>query len=381
MKKYLTTLLTFAICAMASAQKINENQTFNLSRHDFCDTIPIVFEDNQVYVPVTIYGKRHLFLLDTGNPQGMVSEGASLGGWSELGNVVSTNADNTKDTVRVVSLPPFTMGSMTVSDYVATVSPDGASSEKYDAIIGFDLFNNGLFGKIDVERGVLILTDDARAFDREQGFVLKYKLKWFVPFVLVSPFIRHVDEARLALGSRQLYAMNNESLAKHAYKSKNVGGQVVDKATDIVTGDSVTLLALDRLRWDKFEFIGVSATTTNGSSRIGAPILKYGTIAINPFRKRVTFTPYNHGDTARVGNKPLQMAFIPLDGETVVAIVFPKSEAYRDGVRQGDTLLAVDGEAVSSFHHLMGYPLKVGTEYTFTMRDQRGRVKNIKIRW
>ena len=106
--------------------------------------------------------------------------------------MVSRDANNRLDTVKVISLPPFQDGQSDRRRYVASVFAQPPKG-KYDVIIGFDLFNKGLCAKIDVEHKIMI-SPISRFFSGEQGFAVKYKLKWFVPYVLISPFIRHVDE-------------------------------------------------------------------------------------------------------------------------------------------------------------------------------------------
>ena len=52
--------------------------------------------------------------------------------------------------------------------------PRHSISDKYDAIIGFDLFNRGICAKIDKQRGLLILTDEKKLFRAEEkaGYTL-----------------------------------------------------------------------------------------------------------------------------------------------------------------------------------------------------------------
>ena len=109
-----------------------------------------------------------------------------------LGNVVSQDAAGRSDTVGVVQLPQFTIGKLTVTGYVASVF-HSTLTRSYDAILGFDLFNKGLCCKIDTRHKRMILTDRRDFFDGEKGYALHYTLKWWVPYVMVSPFKRHYD--------------------------------------------------------------------------------------------------------------------------------------------------------------------------------------------
>ena len=377
---------TFATTAI-HAQIHRYDLSFTLSHKNFADTISIEFEDDQVYLPVSIGGQQYRFLLDTGSSQGVVYEGSHLPDLQELGNIVSHDAVGHNDTVRVVGLPPLQLGHTTISGYVANVLRRPPAKRGADGIIGFDLFNKRLLGKIDTRRKQLILTDRKKHFKGETGHEVKYRLKWFVPHFWVSPFMRHVDEVRFDTGSRQLYAMNKQSFDSHAFMSRQVGQQVEGRSIgQLAVGhhgaeqlDTVVFLALDRLKWADFQLLDVHCITTQGGSYIGAPILNYGTVTINPMRKRLTLTPYADADSVTVGNRQFEMAYIPIDNRPTVGLVWEQSDAYRAGFRQGDTIEAIDGQPIGSFRQFMAYRFVKGQTYTYTLRDRNGRKKLVLL--
>ena len=358
---------------------------FMLSPAHFCDTIPLEFEDNQLYIPITMQGHRLRINLDTGSSQGMIFQGSRLNWNRDLGNVVSRDANDHLDTMKVVTLPSFQLGHLTITDYVAAIMPKPIAKSHYDAIIGFDLFQKGICAKIDTQKKILILTDNRHAFDNEPGYDLRYKLKWFVPYVLVSPFIRHVDEVLFDTGSRPLYTMNKQSFDRHAYKSKNVESQVEGRTRGqlaigvhgIELQDEVAFLHLDRLKWDRFALTNIHSVTTQGSSRIGAQLLNYGTITINPFRRTLTFRPFADNDSVEVGNKPFRIAFVPNKGRACVGLIFEQSDVYKAGMRQGDIVLSINSKPINSFEEFLHYPFVDGQVYTFTVRTKEGQLKEV----
>ena len=182
-------LLLILCPSVVMGQMHRYNPNFAISHRNFCDTIPIEVEDDQLYINVMMNGKSYRFNLDTGSSQGMVFTGSRIDSLKELGNIISRDANNQTDTVRVVQIPKFTLGSISIDGYVASLLPSSAVRQKFDAIIGFDLFNRGLCGKIDTENKWLILSDQKRIFKKEEenGYGIKYKLKWFVPYLYVSP--------------------------------------------------------------------------------------------------------------------------------------------------------------------------------------------------
>lgn len=377
----------FTLAPAAVGQPMHRYSTaFVLSEQNFCDSIDIEFDDDQLYLPVDIDGRRYRFLLDTGASQGVVYSGGSLDGLQELGNVVSRDANHRSDTVRVVALPPLNIGRLGITGYVATVVINDLARRRCDGIIGFDLINKGLQCKIDVRAKRLILSDRRDCFDDEGGFEVKYRLKWFVPHVWVSPFMRHDDEALFDTGARQLYAMNKESFDRHAYKSKNVGSQVEGRSRgSLAIGhggaeqeDEVAFLALDRLKFGDYSLRNVHSITTQGGSRVGAALLRYGSVVINPRRRRIRLQPYNDSTECYVGNKQFEIAYVPREGRPSVGLIREGSAAYEAGFRQGDIILSINGQATNTFTDFLNYRFVKGETYVFLLRSRDGQLYEVK---
>lgn len=389
MRRYIIIIMLFALCGSRGLSQTHRYSTnFTYSLRNFADTIPIEVENGQIFIRSVAGGRSCRFCLDTGSGQGAIFSDTRLGGLRDLGSVVSRDAAGRRDTVKVAMLPDFQLGRLSVAGYVAAVFGSNMRRD-YDAILGFDIFNKGLCCKIDTRRKIMIITDRRDFFDGESGFALHYQLKWWVPYVTVSPFKRHYDEALFDTGSRQLYTMNKQSFDEHAYKSKNVNSQVEARVHGNLTignmgaekADEVAFLKLERLKWDDFSFLNVSAVTTQGASRIGAAMLDYGTITINGFRRYIRFQPYAGGDSVAVSNKPLTTAYVPTDdGRAQVGLILPTSDDYKAGLRQGDVILAIDGKAIPTFAAFQQYPFVQGRSHRLLVRTNDGRSKEVVVR-
>lgn len=391
-KNHITIIITFIILLTAipshAAQKVYRTG-FEVSKTNFCDTIPIIFDDGQIYIDVEMNGQRRRLNLDTGAAQGALFGNAAAHGARELGNVVSKDAAGNEDTVKVLALPRISFSSgLTIDGYVATLYDKGNIKRKYDGVLGFDFFNSGINAKIDVRAGVLIVSDQRDAFARECGHKLKYRLKWFAPYLKISPFIRHVDEALFDTGFRHLYTMNDDSFRSHSYKSRQVMEQVTDSARgSFAIGNlgtenqsMVYFLKLNRLQWGDYKFLNVSALTTKGSSKIGAAILNYGSVIIEPKQKSIIFQPYGSPDGATVANTLPSLAFVPVNGKPAIGIVARNSDAYKAGARCGDTILSIDGKPMTSFAELLSFPFIYGRENIFLLKSRKGHIKEVRIR-
>ena len=355
---------------------------------NFADTIAIEFVDNQIIIPVEMSGRQFRFLLDTGASQGVGFTGSGLPYVKEAGYVVAVDFNGRADTVRVVQLPKFQLGRLTVDGYVAQVINGRGVHRPYDGMIGFDIINKGLLCKIDTRNKRLILTDRKKHFADEQGYEVKYKLQAFVPYVWVSPFKRHMDCALFDTGFSRLYSMSRESFQKHVYKSRQVAAQVEGRAlgsstiglNSVESADSVYFLALDRLKWDEFSFLDYHTSTSDGSSHIGAELLQHGALIINPRRERMLFQPYNGTDTVTISNRQPQMSVVPYQGRAMIGLIREESQAYEDGLRRGDIILQIDGRDVTTFGTFQQWRFARGETYRFTVRGLDGTVREVMVR-
>ena len=177
-------------------------------------------------------------------------------------------------------------------------------------------------------------------------------------------------------GSRQLFTMNKESFDVHAYKSKNVESQVEERVNGSFTigqlgaerSSEVVFMKLDRLKWDTFSFKDVRAMTTQGASRIGASILRYGTVTINGFRRKIFFQPYEGGDSVEVNNKTYTVAYVPgKDGRAMV------------GLLMKDSPEAIDGKAIATFADFRRYPFVKEQIYRLTVRGMNGMERQVSF--
>lgn len=386
LRRFLGLFFVLECTATSTAQLPTSSSNFTLSTTHFADTIPVDFDNGLLLVPVEIEGRTYRYILDTGAAQGMLNVPSPIPQKSCLGNVITRDANDNADTLKAIVMPPMKLGKITIDGYVALMGKKIIGKGNCDGILGFDLINQGISMKIDVRRRQLILTDRSDFFEGEKGERLKYHLKWFVPHVYVSPFKRHVDEVCFDTGCQQLYEMNVDAFRVHAYRSRQVNAQVEGRATGYFSpADNsrqtaeVFFLHLNRLKWNDFALTDVHCTTTQGSSRVGAQLLKYGSVIFNQRQKTVTFQPYDGQDSVNVGNRQLGVAFIPRDGRPEIGIIWHKSEAFRNGMRQGDTVLSINGTAVPNFQWFANYRFKDGQRYVFRLRDSKGREKEVSL--
>ena len=133
-------LLVLGCCLPLQAQQpYRYRLDFTVGAKNFVDTLEIEFERNQVYLPVTINGKRLRFKLDTGSSQGVIYDDTPVDGLTPLGSIRSEDATGRSSTVPTVELPPMNIGRLTIHGYKATLHQRQVRRRGEDGIIGFDL--------------------------------------------------------------------------------------------------------------------------------------------------------------------------------------------------------------------------------------------------
>ena len=151
--------LSLLLCVATDTQVQSYKLDFTLSKKQFADTIGIRYEREKVLVPVVIGGRSYSFLLDTGASHAVVFDDSDIQGCEDMGPIESIDANGRRAMVQVVKLPPIGLGDLTLTGCRATRLPRAPWNRGIDGILGFDLVNKGLQMKIDVRKGILVLTD------------------------------------------------------------------------------------------------------------------------------------------------------------------------------------------------------------------------------
>lgn len=374
--------------ATAQSQLKRYDTDFRLSLKNFVLTIPIEIERGQIYLPVSIGDRQCRFKLDTGASQGVIYDDVDIEGLKVLGFIQSEDAAGQSRRVTTVELPPFRLDSLTISGFKVQRMHRLVIREDEDGIIGFALFHRGLAAKIDTRNSVMILTDRKRYFRQEQGEALKYRLKWHVPYINVSPLNCIQEEVLFDTGSPLLYAINDESLRRMQATTASVERQIEGSTYGSHAighfgseqSHQITLLSLDSLKWGGFVLQEVHCNTIQGGSHIGAPLLRYGTMVIDPFRKQLIFQPYDGLTSCVVANHRPDIIIVERAGKAMIGMVIEHGEAWEAGFRHDYVIEKVDGESIT-FDQFNSYRWVKDQEYEFTVRLPIGILTTLRSVW
>ena len=360
---------------------------FTLSESDFVDSIDIEWNHGQLFVPVVIGDSTYRFLFDTGAGQAVIYDDTPIPNCQPAGFIRSFDAVGRCDTVPMVVLPSLTLGKITFTGLQATVQHRRVKRRNIDGILGFDIIAKGLNVKIDVKNRQMILSDRKDYFKDEGGYEARYKLNYHVPYVELSPFGRFKELTLFDTGSRRFYSINIKSFDRGMNGATDMMGVIIEDRAQgrHAIGHSgtepegeVCFLTFDALRLGGYVFSNVKTLTTQGGSHIGAALLNYGAVVINGKRKRMYFQPYDEGHTCVVNNDRPDIAFVDEGGNASVGIVRQGSEPWKQGFRQGDLIIQIDGRPVGSLANFTSWGFLPGREYRFTVVNRQGQQKEVK---
>lgn len=384
----MTLLLVTMIVTVAFGQLKRYDTDFTLSKKNFAITVPIEIEREQIFLHLNINGRKYRFKLDTGASQGVIYDDVNIKGKKELGLIKSEDATGQSQQVKTVELPSFELGELTISGFKLQQMKRNIVRHREDGIIGFALFNKGLTAKIDARKKIMIISDRKNIFKKEKGEVLKYKLKWHVPYIKVSPFDGVEDEALFDTGSPIPYALNAQQFEHLAATKPQVKQQIADTTYGSYAighfgsehSHKITLLLIERLKIGNFEMREIHSSTVQGGTHIGAPLLKYGAMIIDPFRKQLVFQPYDGAKSCTVANRMANVFIVEKDGNAMIGMVMKHSKAYNDGFRQGQIIEKVDGKPIS-FEEFNRFFWTKNQKYEFTIRLSIGIRTTVHAYW
>ena len=388
-KKYHVILLLVLCCSFTRSQEYcYDIRNMKYEPHHFVDTIPLRCQDNRIYVTLEIGGRKHEFLLDTGASLGDLYEGSGIEAKEMLGEIRSvTDVTGVDQSGQIVSLPDFRIGKLLVNNYPIQLSPKKAR-DKVHGTIGFALFNKGISAKIDAQNRILVLTDIKGYFKKEGGFVLDYSLCRFTPQVTLGIADGWDEPAVFDTGNPQFFFMGVERWKElcsyhnnaHSFILGQMKGIGIKGVHNVHTRDSIFFLQLPSLSWGTRKFSNVLTHTKSGISNLGAALLNYGTVTIDPYKKRLVFQA-NHVNGTISPEASIRDVYFTRDDKDrpAVGFVTPKSELYQYGFRDGDVVLSINRDIINNFAEFEKYLFVIGNRYTFKLKHPKGFIHEVSI--
>ena len=372
-------MLSLGIASPVSAQYFSKMQVME---KNFCDTIPIEFRRGRILVPVDIEGRTYQFIFDTGCSVGVMFTDRAITLKKKFGFTFVNDAANLVRITGVKRIPEMHIGHVTIRNYRVVLTPDQSMANiEYDCqqivgCIGSDFVSKCRAVKIDLEKGILVITDRQGAFDREEGFRFSFKEDTRVPFLQVST---RADKTRWCMfdtGSPNFLDVRGRDIAEI---------DTLDTAMGSVTAgiygktdeERLVMLRLDSLRIGDCVFRQVTTNLQSANSFVlGSPVLKFGSMVIDYNTHQMIFCPYHYDNGVTVANTFSDFVVMRREDDNLyVSLVWSKSRSYAQGVRLGDCLTCIDGIDVSG--NPCAYMNLALGEHLITFTSTKGEKKEI----
>lgn len=322
---------------------------------NFADTIPVEFFQNWIIIPVTIHGKAHRFIFDTGASYSVVRPDMLPASTRIVRRDSVGDAHSRKREMAFGELCGLSIGKLRFPCYpVLLHSTEGDTPWKcagIDGFIGGDILQC-LSVKIDKRKKQLIWTDRRKWFKADKGASRTMKVIHNRPFVEVQ--IGKVKETDVLFDTGDngsFYSLCRDVFHQlKAFKPKRWKGEVT-AITRGVTGFGLFGLAatdsISRVRLPEWKLNGIrfgnveTQTCTSVSSRIGAGLLDYGQVILDYPQRKFVFVPYQEEGLINVPDLG-QYSIGYEDGHIFLSLIWGDSDLYRQGARQGDRVLEIN---------------------------------------
>lgn len=369
------------------------------SAQGFLDTIPFEFVKNKIIIPVLLHGKHRRFILDTGAPLLITKELQQECKFGVLSKEVIADISQRLDSNSTLHIPLLQIGNIDFKDATAIIADLNASllaCFQIDGIIGSNLLKNSIL-HIDYQQKIIILTDQIEQLKLSPQYAsnLFLEARQHTPIIEIKPFPQAKEQVFIDTGDDGFYSMSIRSFQFFMEKT-NLQKYVTSSATGASTAGlhglerdtTKHVMRLDSLKINEIYFSNLSANThPNPNSRIGAAILKYGTLTIDYLNKKFYFVPFL--PTSPIIFEPSQDAklgfAIKNEGNVLkVGAVWQGSEAWQKGIQVNDTITQInDNELINKniceLIFLLDKIFENSSAFVFHFFDTQGNPKIVTL--
>lgn len=399
MKKSFLFIFLIYTFSIAYAQPNLFHQGKIISKN-YIDTIKFEFLKNKIIIPVQLNGKTRRFIVDTGAPLLITKELQAELNFQVLKKDLLADVNQRLDSTNYVQIPHLLIGKVHFENVVGMIADLNAgllSCFGIEGIIGSNVLVNSILN-INLERKEMILTDkiEKLGLPAKSASNLILEARQSTPIIEISPFPKANEQIFIDTGDDEFYAMSLRSFAFFTEETE-IKKHLISQATGASTAGlhgfeqdtTKHLLMFDSLRINDLYFYNVSvATQTNPNSRIGAEVLKYGSMTIDYINKKFYFVPFKDiSKDHKIEYKPSASTKLDFalksEGDLLkVGAVWEGTNAIKEGIKVGFTIKKIDNYEVLGkniceiFLDLEGV-FEGKREVTFVFIDLEGKERKV----
>lgn len=357
---------------------------------------PFRLVNNHIYLDVKLNGRTFALLLDTGASNVITPTVARALRLRPVGDARVWGAGELSETAAFVRIANMVVGQVRFRDQLFAVVPleglNDIEGVPFHGIVGYELFKR-LTAKIDYEARSLTLTDPATWSPQGAGTPVPFVFNGTVPEVTGDiggvPASFDIDT-----GSRTSVGLYGPFVQRHALRGRFTPSIETVTSWGLGGPSRGTVARVQRLRLGPIAVDNVvvdMSRQTQGvlshaapSGSIGSGLLKRFTVTFDYPRQRIYFAATARSSERDAYDRSGLWVNQTRGGFLIVDIV-QRSPAADGGLREGDTILSVDGVPASSLSlgnfrdRLRESP--PGTEIRLTIsRENRTRMVALRLR-
>lgn len=346
MKLFLQIAFLF-LSSFSFAQKPFSLSQGKTTERGYLTTIPYTEIKEKIIIEGVINGKTYKFILDTGAPMVIFKKLSQELNLDKINDVELTDANNKKDSVATVILPKIKIGDVSFNNIPTLVSNDSLiECFGIDGIIGSNVFRNSAV-QFSSKNKTVTITDMPR----------RLKLKSKPAKLLLNPqsnpyiWIEHKDgenggreQLLFDTGMDGFYDISMRIYKEHFEKMThlNIMAQASGTFSMGIFGAAeanenykfmIPELAINTISFKNV----ITETTYDNYSRIGATLLKYGTVTVDYKRKKFYFEPFDDSKSFDLSEKQWPFNAILNDGKLAIGIIWDSSLDSK--IKPGDLIL------------------------------------------
>ncbi len=354
------------------------------------------FVNNHIYLDVKLNGRPFALLLDTGASNVITPTVARALRLRPVGDARVWGAGQFSEAAAFVRVDTMVAGNVRFRNQLFAVVPLEALGEiegvPFQGIIGYELFKR-LTAKIDYEKRTLTLSDPAAWTPEGAGTAVPFVFNGTVPEI-AGDIDGVAGSFDIDTGSRTSVGLYGPFVLRHALRARFTPSIETVTSWGLGGPSRGTVARVKRVRLGPIAINNVvvdMSRQTQGvlshaapSGSIGSGLLKRFTVTFDYPRQRIYFAP-----TARTGERDAYdrsgLWINQGTGGFKIVNIVDRSPAADAGLREGDTILSVDGAPAASMSlgnlrdRLRDQP--PGTEIRLTVsRERRTLVVPLRLR-
>lgn len=312
----------------------------------FCARVPYRIEGEKIMLRAKVNGVEGNFIFDTGAPVCLSRTFAGKLGLSGGKEISFQDSNGQSSTGEVLVLEALTLGNVTFSQVECALFEEGSMIESFgvDGVIGYTLFGDKIV-EINSRTNQITVSDNPDYFSLNPVWANRMLPGNFVPWLEVKLGDHQADTVMFDSGAGGFYEISEKSFRR----IKNSDAfRVLDKGHGILSLGAAGLedkttkyrIEIPDFYLGNKKFKRVTSITTQGDSRLGSEVLKYGVVTIDYPQHKLYLQPFST-EVPDMYRKEWNVVITVMDNHLTAGFIW---ESMQDQLEGGEKIVEINGK-------------------------------------